>query len=129
MGSGRVPFLSPQEETNFYFGEDQQIKVQYEQLKKKKIEPGFLSKTEKMEYAFRITIENFRRKPMDAEVLDQLPVSRNSKIEIKNISLQPEASQREEKGLLHWLLTLASEEKKQVLISFTIEYPKDTLIR
>lgn len=129
VGSGRIPFLSPQEETNFFFGEDQQIRVKYEQLKKKKIEPGFLSKTEKMEYAFRITIENFRRKPIEVEVLDQLPVSRNSKIEIKNVSLKPEPSQKEENGLLHWLLPLAPEERKQVMISFTVEYPKDSVIR
>jgi hypothetical protein len=61
-----------------------------------------------MEYAFRITIENFRSKPVDVEVLDQLPVSRNSKIEIitkgrkRSSSLALDIGFRREKAGAHF---------------------------
>lgn len=116
VGSGRIPFLFPQEETELFFGEDQQIKVKYEQLKKKKVEPSFLSKTEKLEYAFRITVENFRNKPIDVEVVDKIPISWNSKIEKKEVSLEPKPSQKRRKRSASLAIALSSVREKTGII-------------
>jgi len=128
VGTTRLQNVAADDEAKMYFGEDRQIKVAYEQVKREKIGAGFLSKTEKLRLVYKITIQNLRKAPVAIEVMDQIPVSQNSKIEIKDAIIQPAAAKKDDKGLLTWTLTLAPQEKKEITIDFTIEYPKDANI-
>jgi len=124
VGSTQLPFIAKEEEAKMFFGEDRQIRVKYEQVKKEKSGPGFLGKTERLKLVYRITIQNLRRNQVEIEVLDQLPVSQNTKIEIKDQNITPAPSKKDEKGVLTWTFTMAPKEKREILIAFTIEYPK-----
>jgi uncharacterized protein (TIGR02231 family) len=128
VGTTQLPHVAADDEAKMYFGEDRQIKVAYEQVKREKIGAGFLSKTEKLRLAYKITVQNLRKTPVAIEVMDQIPVSQNSKIEVKDAIIQPAAAKKDDKGLLTWTLTLAPQEKKEITIDFTIEYPKDATI-
>jgi uncharacterized protein (TIGR02231 family) len=124
IGQGRLDFLAPGEKGDLFFGRDKQIRVKYEQVERKKIEPGFLSKTEKIKFGFKITLENFRQREIRMEVLDQLPVSRNSKITINDVELKPQPNQQDKNGLLHWKMTLTPGAKQEIFIRFTVSYPQ-----
>jgi uncharacterized protein (TIGR02231 family) len=128
VGSAALPFVAAEEEAEMFFGEDSQVRVKYEQVKREKTAPGFLSKTEKLRLIYKITIQNLRKYQVEAEILDQIPVSQNSKIEVKEVNISPAPTKKDEKGILSWLLTLAPQEKREILIDFTIEYPKDANI-
>jgi uncharacterized protein (TIGR02231 family) len=128
VGTTQLPHVAADDEAKMYFGEDRQIKVAYEQVKREKIGAGFLSKTEKLRLAFKITVQNLRKAPVAIEVMDQIPMSQNSKIEVTDVIIQPPAAKKDDKGLLTWTLTLAPQEKKEITIDFTIEYPKDATI-
>ncbi len=124
VGSTQLPFIAKEEEAKMFFGEDRQIRVKHEQVKKEKSGPGFLGKTERVKLVYKITIQNLRRNQVEIEVLDQLPVSQNTKIEIKDQNITPAPSKKDEKGVLTWKFTMAPKEKREILIAFTIEYPK-----
>ena len=124
VGSTQLPFIAKEEEAKMFFGEDRQIRVKHEQVKKEKSGPGFLGKTERVKLVYRITIQNLRRNQVEIEVLDQLPISQNTKIEIKDQNITPAPSKKDEKGVLTWKFTMAPKEKREILIAFTIEYPK-----
>jgi len=124
IGSTRLPFIAREEEAKVYFGEDRQLAVKHERVKREKSPPGFLGKTERVKLVYRITVQNLRKNQVKIDILDQLPVSQHSKIEIKNISITPQPSKKDEKGILTWTLTLEPQEKREILIGFTIEYPK-----
>lgn len=128
VGTTQIPYVATNEEAKMYFGEDGQIKVKYEQVKKEKINPGFLGKTEKLHLVYKITVQNLRKNAAEIELMDQLPISQNDKIEIKDINIQPAQAKKDDKGILTWKLTLAPQEKKEIVIDFTIEYPKDVTI-
>ncbi len=128
VGTTQIPYVAINEEAKMYFGEDGQIKVKYEQVKKEKINPGFLGKTEKLHLLYKITVQNLRKNAAEIELMDQLPISQNDKIEIKDINIQPAQAKKDEKGILTWKLTLAPQEKKEITLEFTIEYPKDANI-
>jgi uncharacterized protein (TIGR02231 family) len=128
VGTTQIPYVAANEEAKMYFGEDGQIKIKYEQVKKEKINPGFLGKTEKLHLVYKITVQNLRKNAAEIELMDQLPISQNDKIEIKDINIQPAQSKKDDKGILTWKLTLAPQEKKEITIDFTIEYPKDATI-
>lgn len=74
---------------------------------------------------YRISVQNFRKNPVEIEIVDQLPVSQDAKNEVKNLSITPAPAKKDEKGMLTWSLTLEPREKKGILIGFTVEYPKD----
>ena len=52
------------------------------------------------------------------------PKRENTKIEIKDLNIRPQPSKKDEKGILTWKLVLEPQEKQEILIGFTIEYPK-----
>lgn len=128
VGSTNLGQVAMGEEAKTFFGEDGQIKVKYDEVKREKSGPGFLGKTEKLRIVARITVQNLRKEAAAVEVHDQLPVSRNDKIEIKDVALTPAPAKKDEKGILVWTLSLAPQEKKEILIDFTVEYPKDALV-
>ncbi len=128
VGSAGLPFVAAEEEAEMFFGEDSQVRVKYEQVKREKTAPGFLSKTEKLRLVYKITIQNLRKYQVETEILDQIPVSQNSKIEVKEVNISPAPTKKDEKGILSWVITLAPQEKREILIDFTIEYPKDATI-
>jgi uncharacterized protein (TIGR02231 family) len=128
VGSTQLPQIAIDEEAKMFFGEDRQIKVKYEQVKREKSGAGFLGKTEKLKLVYRITAQNLRKDPVTMDILDQLPLSQNTKIEVKDVKILPEPPKKDEKGILTWSLTLAPQEKKEILIDFTVEYPKDANI-
>jgi len=129
VGSARVPFIAKDEEAKVFFGEDRQIRIKHERIKMEKSPPGFLGKNERIKLAYKITVQNLRNTKVDIEIQDQLPISQNTKIEIKDLAITPEPSKKNEKGFLTWTLTLEPQAKKEILIGFTIEYPKGTTIR
>jgi uncharacterized protein (TIGR02231 family) len=128
VGTTQLPHVAANDEAKMYFGEDRQIKVTYEQVKREKTGAAFLGKTAKLRLVYKITVQNLRKTPAEIEVTDQLPVSQNSKIEVKDVNLQPAPSKKDDRGILTWTLTLAPQEKKEIILDFTIEYPKDATI-
>jgi len=128
VGAAQIPYVAANEEAKMYFGVDGQIKVKYEQVKREKVNPGFLGKNEKLRLVYKITAQNLRKIAAEVELLDQLPVSQNDKIEVKDITIQPAQAKKDDKGILTWKLTLAPQEKKEITIDFIIEYPKDARI-
>ena len=129
VGSARIPFVAKDEEAKVFFGQDRQIRIKHERTKMEKSPPGFLGKNERIKLAYKITVQNLRNTKVNIEIQDQLPISQNTKIEIKDLAITPQPSKKDEKGILTWTVTLEPQEKKEILIGFTIEYPKGTNIR
>jgi hypothetical protein len=90
--------------------------------------PGFMGKTDKIHYIYKISLENFRNREAEIELRDQIPVSQNSRIEVKDVKITPNPSSRDEKGILTWNIKLRPKEKQEFNLDFTIEYPKGARI-
>jgi len=128
VGSLTMPLIPVNDELKLFFGEDPQIKVKRELVRREKSGPGFLGKTERVSQVFRISLENLGTRPVEVELQDQIPVSQNARIEVKDVKLTPVPSGRDENGLLTWKLKLNPAQKQEVTIEFTVEYPKDSQV-
>jgi len=128
VGSLVMPLIPVNDEFKLYFGEDPQVKVKRELVKREKSGPGFLGKNERVNQIFRIAVENLRNRPVEIEIQDQIPVSQNTKIEVKDVKIVPAPFSRDEKGLLSWKLKLNPAQKQEIIIEFTVEYPKDSRV-
>ena len=128
VGTGRIPQVPMGEEVRLGFGEDPQIVVKHEQLKREKSAPGLFGKAVRLKLSYRTTVQNLKRGPVELELRDQLPVSQNSQVEVKDVEISVPPAKRDEQGLLTWQLTLQPKEKKEILLSFTVEYPEGAIV-
>lgn len=127
-GSAAIEFVPADDELKLFFGQDRQIKVKRELMKREKSGPGFLGKTEKVALAYRITLENLRNRPVEVELLDQLPVSQNARIEVKDVKVEPRPDKQDETGILTWKIKLEPGKKQEFTLSFSVEYPKGSRV-
>lgn len=128
VGSTNLPFTSKEEELSLFFGRDQQIKVKYELVKKERGKAGLLGGRQRIKFAYRITIQNLRKNGIEIEVIDQIPISQNTQIEVKDLNFNPQPNQKDEKGILSWILQIPPLANKEITFEFAIEFPKDANI-
>lgn len=129
VGKSGIENVSPGEEFDLSLGIDPTIEVKRELVKKFKSESGFFGKNERTEYTHRITVENHRDRSCTINIFDQLPVSQNEQIVVKEIKLDPPPLSKDEKGILQWRIELEPGDKKEIVLHFFIEYPKGMRVR
>ena len=127
-GSTSLNFVPYGDKVKLFFGGDKQIKVKRQLLKREKSGPGFLGKTEKVRLVYQISVENLRNREIELELQDQVPVSQNARIEVKDVKIAPAPASRDERGLLTWEIKLEPKKKQEFIVDFTVEYPKDARI-
>ncbi len=81
-----------------------------------------LGTTKKESRAWKISVKNMKKYPIDLIVEDQLPITQNNKIKIDKIEIS-EAEEDEENGELRWKLNLKPTETKELLLKYAVKYP------
>jgi uncharacterized protein (TIGR02231 family) len=116
-------------------GADRGVTVKREKTRDKVKETAFFGKVERdtvvREVAYKMTVENLKRIPAAVKVLDNIPVSRTDRIEVKDIVITPEPAVKnfnDREGVLLWNLDLAPSEKREIKIAFVVSYPKELLL-
>lgn len=130
-GNAAMPEVMPGASVMLPMGQDRRLVVKSESQGGKDSESGILSrrKIEKTDYLFEIT--NRRSKPTVVEVLDRVPVSRNSEIDVEVPRTATSPSERDiddKPGLLLWQNTLDGGETWQIRHQYTVSYPSDEAI-
>lgn len=104
-------------------GTDNSILVKREKRK------DFISKkvigTNKTEtYSYLITVRNNKPNPVKITINDQLPVSSNSAIIVEAAELTG-GRLNSETGEIKWDLELKPQEKKEIVLTYSVKYPKN----
>lgn len=112
-------------------GADRDVKVKREKIKDK-IKETFFGKIERStvvrHMAFKISVENMKDRLIKIKVLDSIPVSRTDKIEVKDVKITPEPSQRDyqdKEGVMLWEFELQPGDERDIDLSFVVTYPKN----
>ncbi|MFN0204603.1 MAG: DUF4139 domain-containing protein [Bacteroidia bacterium] len=105
------------------FGRDENISVK--RMKLTDVTGAKVIGTNKKEnLGFEITIKNNKQAPINIEILDQIPVSRQTDIVVETDELSG-AEYTKEYGKLLWRQTIGANSSKKIRFSYTIKYPKD----
>jgi uncharacterized protein (TIGR02231 family) len=83
----------------------------------------FLSSTVRELYTYEISVRNTNNTPIYLELIDQLPVSSNSEIEVEVLEISS-AARNAETGLLTWKVNLAQGEAKTYTLSYAFKHPR-----
>ncbi len=125
VGRTAIASVAAGDSLDLSLGIDEGLQVKRELVKKFERNTGTLSKKREMEYDYRITVENFKKKAVEVKVMDHLPRSQQDEIEVGEVRLAPEPALRDkDQQQLTWLLTLKPGERRDLTLHFTLSYPR-----
>lgn len=119
------------EEFDLYLGVDEGVTVKRELLEQKSDDTligSIPSAAKKIAYKYKITVENYKPRAIKVSVFDQIPVAQDDKIRIVKVdtNIKPDATKYQDReGVYLWTLPLQSREKKEIILSYVVEYPRD----
>jgi uncharacterized protein (TIGR02231 family) len=110
-----------------FLGADDDIQVEYKLLNKTVGDKGFLSKKNTLTFESLITITNRKQTAEEIVVWDQIPLSGDDdvKVTLQKPKYKEDSDQLKmtKANYLEWLYQLQPNEKTEIPLSFTIEYP------
>jgi uncharacterized protein (TIGR02231 family) len=121
IGTSKLDFIAPGEEAAFYLGVDETVKVT-RKLDNKLSSIRSWGKRQRVEAAYTIAVENFKKRPVNVVVEEALPVSQDDDISVKIKKTEPEPASSE-RGVTKWKLAVPAGGKQTVNVAFSIEYP------
>ena len=129
VGQSRTKLLRPDEETDFYFGIDDQVSVKRKVLKDEQKEAGVISRDTVLERNYATEVQNLHKDPVYIVVKETVPAPRNEKIVVEIGKENTTAGYKDNsdniKGMLYWEFPLAPKEKKELKLGWTLSWPKD----
>ncbi|MBB5111316.1 DUF4139 domain-containing protein [Micromonospora echinospora] len=123
VAATRLPTWAPGEETELALGVDDRVRVE-RKLHRRTESKATLGSTRRREVEYRITVANHTPRPATVEVRDQMPVSRDEAVAVRETALTPPPAERTELGELTWRLSLAPGESGEIALGFRVELAK-----
>ncbi|GIV41672.1 MAG: hypothetical protein KatS3mg034_0982 [Vicingaceae bacterium] len=125
-GKGYLNLNVPEDTIKINFGVDEKLPVK--RIKVKDItEKANMGRDKKVTLGYEIQLKNNHNIPVTIEVIDQIPVSKNSNIKVESIETTG-AQVESSTGILKWKITLSPGEQKKIYFSFSVQYPKDKTV-
>ncbi len=128
VGRDRLDGVVPGDEFTFYLGADQNLEVEHELRSRETLSRADDDEV-RIAYEFVSAVESFKSRPVDIVVLDRVPVSKMKDVEVDDIEIEPEPTERSEDGILTWRFTLAPGERREFVVRYEIEYPAELSAR
>jgi uncharacterized protein (TIGR02231 family) len=122
VGTSNLANIAPGQEFQLNLGIDEGIKIDRE-LSERQVDKTFLSGNRRTTYAYRLSITNLSNTATQIQVSDRIPHSRNEKVKVKLIKINPQI-QPGELGRLTWELDLPANKKTEINYQFLIEHPE-----
>ncbi|MBA3848452.1 MAG: hypothetical protein C0502_00470 [Opitutus sp.] len=113
------------EKFDLALGADEGIAVKHKRVQKFTEDTGLTNSGKRITYEYLLTIQNNKRTAERVIVVDQLPLSRNEKIVIKQLAPAAGEVKPTDEGALKWTLDLKPGEKRELTVKFTVEHPND----
>jgi uncharacterized protein (TIGR02231 family) len=127
VGSTDLQAWAPDEERELALGVDDRVRVERE-LVKRSATKATLGSSRRTETEYEIRVANHSPRPIDVTVLDQLPVSRDAAITVRETAAKPDPAERSELGVLTWKLRLEPQAEAKIQFGLRVEAGKDVPI-
>ena len=108
---------------HFSMGRDQSIRVQRIKVSESSTRRFFGSNQEQT-MKWRITVKNNRQESVNITVFDQVPISRNTSIEVSMEELS-DGQFDKQTGIIKWPLQLQPGEQRDLILPYQVKYPKN----
>ncbi|MFI7435013.1 DUF4139 domain-containing protein [Micromonospora haikouensis] len=123
VAATRLPTWAPGEETELALGVDDRVRVE-RKLGRRADTRATLGSTRRRDVEYRISVANHTPRPATVEVRDQLPVSRDEAVLVREATIAPAPAERTELGELTWRLRLEPGDSGEITMGFRVELTK-----
>jgi uncharacterized protein (TIGR02231 family) len=125
-----LPETAAGAELTIPFGRDNRIKVERMRHPQDRSLEGITGKTRQIAYEFKTKLENLRDREVTLTLEDRVPVSEDERIvvEMGKTTTPDHTPSKTRPGVVLWKLTLAPHEKKDVVLAYTVRFPKDLFV-
>ncbi|GIJ53340.1 hypothetical protein Vau01_008560 [Virgisporangium aurantiacum] len=120
VGKAALEMWAPGEEIELALGVDDRIRVE-RTLVGRRATKATLGSSRRREVEYRVLVTNHTPAPARVTVLDQLPVSRDENIAVRELHLHPAPSDRTEMGVLTWRFEVPPGGAAEVLLGLRID--------
>lgn len=125
VGLGSTPTIYGSDSAAFHLGFLQDVHVQ-----RKRENPfssrSFFGNSQRDTYEYTIDITNRRSAPIAIMVIDRVPVSTDSQIDVK--FKKSDNTQPDKNGILRWMVNLQAGARQRLSFTFEVTYPKGRTI-
>ena len=128
IGNSWIPATPSKAKLALGLGADTAFKVERILVKREGGQEGIFGKRNRMRLIYEIKLGNYKKKPVTLEVVDQLPLPYHEDIVVKQNTIDPPPTKKDEKNLLTWEIDLEPSEEKVIRMDFQIEYPEGKII-
>ena len=122
IGKSQFSFIAEGEFAEIYMGLEDRIKVT-RTLDSKNSATTYFKNKKILKIGYQIDVQNFLDHAIQIEIQDQLPVSQDQEVKIKQLSIEPKPTSQE-KGICIWNISLQPKEKQSTTFEFQMEYPE-----
>jgi len=113
------------EKFDLALGADEGISVKHKRVQKFTEDTGLTNSGKRVTYEYLLTIQNNKKTAERVIVVDQLPLSRNEKVVVKQVAPAASELKPTDEGALKWTLDLKPGEKRELTVKFTVEHAND----
>ncbi|MGQ0838712.1 mucoidy inhibitor MuiA family protein [Actinokineospora sp.] len=114
---------APGEEVELALGVDERVRVERE-LVRRSAGKAVLGGTRRQEASYRIKVGNYGPRAARITVVDQIPVSRNESVVVREVVLTPEPAERTDLGEVTWRLEVAAGQTAELGLGFRVDVAK-----
>jgi uncharacterized protein (TIGR02231 family) len=127
VGDARLRYRGVGEPFEVSLGIDEEIKVERQTLEEKDRDPRLLSSTKQLARAYRAVLTSRAAGPVTVELRENIPVSKvdDVRVELQSARTTGGYALDKERGFLTWSVSLATAERKNVDVAYTIRLPDD----
>jgi uncharacterized protein (TIGR02231 family) len=123
VGSTQLVSWAPGEEVELALGVDDRLRVE-RKLVRREASKATLGSTRRREVEYSTKVSNHTPQPARVTVLDQLPVSRDEQIVVRELRAEPPAAERTDLGVLTWKLDLEPGASAEIRLGFRVDLMK-----
>ncbi|HEV2784174.1 MAG TPA: DUF4139 domain-containing protein, partial [Actinophytocola sp.] len=123
VGTTALEPWAPGEEVELALGVDDRVRVERE-LIRRTAGKAVLGGTRRHEAAYKITIGNYGPRPARITVIDQIPVSTDDAITVRDVQCEPKPAEQTDLGEVTWKLELAPNKTTELTMSFRVDVAK-----
>jgi uncharacterized protein (TIGR02231 family) len=123
VGTTRLASWAPGEEVELALGVDERIRVERE-LVRRTATKATLSGTKRREAEYQTRITNHGPRTATVTVADQVPVSRDEGVVIRDVHSKPDPAESTDLGEFTWQLELPPGETGEITLAFRVDVAK-----
>jgi uncharacterized protein (TIGR02231 family) len=120
--------VMPGEKFDLALGADEGISVKHKRVNRFTEDTGLTNSGKRITYEYLLTIQNNKKTAARVVVVDQIPVSRNEKVVVKQLAPDAKEVKPTPEGALKWTLELKPAEKREITLKFSVDYPNDVQV-